>query len=221
LITLPVLNIRVWIATSDPQSPAKFRECFMSWTQAVRQEAAEIIAVDGKTARGSRARASGSNPLRMVTAWACENRLVLAQETTDEKSFEINAILKLLALLKLKGCIVTLDAMGCQRAIAEQIRFQQGDYAMGLKGNQSHLHEAVDDDFTTTQQQGFKAVPYSYAEAIDQDHGRLEIRCYWITEDLSTLPDAATWAGLRSISMAEREWPRHDALHPTPLYQPV
>jgi predicted transposase YbfD/YdcC len=92
----------------------------------------------------------------------------------------------LLELLELKGCIVTLDAMGCQRAIAEQIKAQQGDYVMGLKGNQSSLHEAVDDYFTTARQHAFKSVPHAYAEEIDKDHGQLEIRRYWITEDLST-----------------------------------
>lgn len=186
-------------------SPVKFRECFISWTQAVKREVDEIIAVDGKTARGSRDRASGGNPLHMVTAWACENRLVLAQEATDEKSNEITAIPKLLALLELKGCIVTLDAMGCQRAIAEQIQSQQGDYVMGLKGNQSNLHEAVEDYFTTAQQHAFKAVPHTYTEEVDKDHGRLEIRRYWITEDLATLPNVETWTGLRSIGMAVRE----------------
>jgi predicted transposase YbfD/YdcC len=187
-------------------SPAKFRECFISWTQAVKQAVSgEVVAIDGKTARGSRDRATKGNPLHMVTAWACESRLVLAQEATDEKSNEITAIPKLLALLELKGCIVTLDAMGCQRAIAEQIKEQKGDYVMGLKGNQSDLHEAVDDYFTTAQQHAFKAVPYAYTEELDKDHGRLETRRYWITDDLSTLPKTDRWAGLRSIGMVERE----------------
>lgn len=187
-------------------SPVKFRECFINWTQAVKQTVGdEIIALDGKTARGSRDRANALNPLHMVTAWACESRLVLAQEATDAKSNEITAIPKLLALLELKGCIVTVDAMGCQRTIAEQIVAQQGDYVMGLKGNQSNLHEAVDDYFTTAQQFDFKAVPHDYTEEVDKDHGRLEIRRYWITEDLSTLPNPDGWAGLRSIGMVERE----------------
>lgn len=108
----------------------------MIWTEAVKQQAEDVIAVDGKTARGSLDRATGSKALHMVTAWACHNRLVLAQEATDEKSNEITAIPKLLELLELKGCIVTLDAMGCQRKIAKQIRSQKGDYVMGLKGNQ-------------------------------------------------------------------------------------
>ncbi len=144
----------------------------------------EVIAVDGKTARGSHDRTNSGKPLHRVTAWACENRRVLAQEATDEKSNEISTIPKLVELLELKGCMVTLDAMGCQCAIAEQIMAQQGDYVMGLTGNQSNLHQAVDDDFTTAQQHAFKADPYAYTEELDKDHGRLEIRRYWITEDL-------------------------------------
>ena len=186
-------------------SPVKFRECFMSWTQAVKEEAEEIIAIDGKTARGSRDRAGGGKPLHMVTAWACENRLVLAQEATDEKSNEITAIPKLLELLELKGCIVTLDAMGCQREIAQQIKQQQGDYVMGLKGNQSHLHEAVEDYFTIAQANQFQNIAHTYTEEVDKGHGRLETRRYWITEDLSTLPKPDQWAGLRSIGLVERE----------------
>ena len=114
---------------------------------------------------------TAASPLHRVSAWACENRLVLAQEATDEKSNEITAIPKLLALLELKGCIVTLDAMGCQRAIAGQIKPQQGGYVMGLKGNQSNLHEAVEDCFTTARQHAFKAAPHTYVEEADKDHG--------------------------------------------------
>lgn len=185
-------------------SPSKFRECFTNWVQSIKEDVKEIIAIDGKTARGSRD-FTRRHPLHMVTAWACENRLVLAQEATEEKSNEISAIPRLLELLELKGCIVTVDAMGCQRTIAEQVKQQQGDYVMGLKGNQSSLHEAVDDYFSTAQQHHFKGVPYAFTEEIDKDHGRLEIRRYWVTEDLSTLPNVELWTGLRSIGMVERE----------------
>jgi predicted transposase YbfD/YdcC len=124
----------------------------MSWTEGVREKTmGEVIAVDGKTARGSRDRAKNRNPLHRVSAWAEANRLVLGQEATEEKSNEITAIPKLLALLELHGCIVTIDAMGCQRAIAERIVEQGGDYVLGLKGNQGSLHEAVEEYFTTAQ----------------------------------------------------------------------
>lgn len=187
-------------------SPQKFRDCFMNWTQAVTEHTGgEIIAVDGKTARGSRDRKNQRNPLHMVSAWACENRLVLGQQATDEKSNEITAIPKLLGLLELKGCIVTLDAMGCQRAIAEQIVDQGGDYVLGLKGNQSNLQEAVEDFFATAAAHHFAGVTHDYREEVEKDHGRLEIRRYWIVGDLSTLPDPQNWKGLRSIGRVERE----------------
>lgn len=187
-------------------SPHRFRGCFMNWTQSVMGETdSEIIALDGKTARGSRDRQHNRNPLHMVSAWACQNRLVLGQEATEEKSNEITAIPKLLALLELKGCIVTLDAMGCQRAIAEQIIDQQGDYVLGLKGNQGSLHEAVEELFTTVEAHQFPALKHDYFEEYDKGHGRSEIRRYWITDDLRTLPNQQDWKGLRSIGRVERE----------------
>lgn len=187
-------------------SPQKFRDCFMSWTQAVAEESGgEVIAVDGKTAKGSRDRKNGRNPLHMVSAWACQNRLVLGQQATDEKSNEITAIPKLLELLELKGCIVTIDAMGCQRAIAEQIIDQGGDYVLGLKGNQGRLQEAVEDFFTTAQAHHFAGITHDYEEEIEKNHGRLEIRRYWIVDDLCTLPEPQHWKGLRSIGRVERE----------------
>nr|WP_328285806.1 ISAs1 family transposase [Methylotuvimicrobium buryatense] len=117
-------------------SPKEFQRCFIDWVNAIREVIPdEVIAIDGKTARRSHDRKRGQNPLHMVSAWGCANGLVLGQEATEEKSNEITAIPKLLALLELKGCIVTIDAMGCQRTIAEQIVDQGGDYCLGLKGN--------------------------------------------------------------------------------------
>ncbi len=187
-------------------SPQKFRECFMSWTHAVtEQTGGEVIAIDGKTAKGSRDRKRNRNPLHMVSAWACHNRLVLGQQATQEKSNEITAIPKLLELLELKGCIVTIDAMGCQHAITEQIIDQGGDYVLGLKANQETLHEAVVDFFNIAQANQFAGVGYDYMEEVDKDHGRFEIRRYYITEELCTLPDPQSWKGLCSIGMVERE----------------
>ena len=141
----------------------------------------------------------------MVSAWACHNRLVLGQQATEAKSNEITAIPKLLALLELKGCIVTLDAMGCQSAIAQQILEQKGDYVLGLKGNQGTLHEAVEDFFTCAERQQFAGVLHDHLEEIDKDHGRFEIRRYWITEELQSLPETGHWKGLRSIVLVESE----------------
>lgn len=184
-----------------------FQSCFISWTQEIKEKTdIEVIAVDGKTARGSHDRKNNKKPLHMVSAWGCANQLIFGQEVTEEKSNEITAIPKLLALLELKGCIVTIDAMGCQRDIAEQVIDQGGDYSLGLKGNQGDLHEATEDFFKTAQQADFKDVKYSYHEETDNGHGRLETRRYWITEELRTLPKTERWKGLRSIGMAEREY---------------
>jgi predicted transposase YbfD/YdcC len=186
-------------------TPKGFGACFRSWTRAVATATGgEVIAVDGKSARGSRDRRRGRSALHMVSAWACSNRLVLGQEATEEKSNEITAIPKLLELLELKGCIVTIDAMGCQRAIAAQIVAQGGDYVLGLKGNQSALQESVEDFFTVAAAADFARVTHDFHEEIDKDHGRLEVRRYWVSEDLRTLPDNPLWAGLRSIGMVER-----------------
>lgn len=187
-------------------SPEGFRSCFMAWVEGVREKTnGEVIAIDGKTSRGSKDRKLGQSPLHMVSAWACANRLVLGQEATAEKSNEITAIPKLLELLDLKGCIITIDAMGCQTAIAKQIIDQSGDYVLGLKDNQPLLHEAVNDYFTLAQENNFKGIKHDYAEETDKGHGRLETRRYWICEDTNTLPSPERWAGLRSIGMVERE----------------
>ena len=171
-------------------SPVKFRECFINWTQAVKRDVQEVIAVDGKTARGSRDRANGGKPLHMVTAWACENRLVLAQEATDEKSNEITAIPKLLMQLNMAGAVVTLDAMGCQTAIAQQIVDKDADYLFSLKGNQSTLHQDVKLFFESAN----TCPPVGYI-SYDGGHGRIETRSVratsaidWLKKDHSHLP---------------------------------
>ena len=135
----------------------------------------------------------------MVSACACASGLVLGQEVTEEKSNEITAIPKLLELLELRGCIVTIDAMGCQRDIVEQIIDQSGYYVLGLKGNQGSLHEATEDFFKVANDANFKGVKYGYHEETDKNHGRIEVRRYWITEGLSTLPKTELWKSLSSI----------------------
>ena len=187
-------------------SSSEFKDCFINWVNSIMKVCSgEIIAIDGKTARGSRDKKNNKNPLHMVSAWACQQRFVLAQEAIDDKSNEITAIPKLLKLLEIKGCIVTIDAMGCQRTIAKQIVDQEGDYVLGLKGNQSKLHEAVKDFFTTTDTTDFKQVDHDYIEETDKGHGRLETRRYWISSNLNTLPNTAQWAGFNSIGMVERD----------------
>ena len=175
-------------------------------SQTVKQQDFESVTVDSTVQeKASRDLKRSQSALHLVSAWACANRLVLTQEATTDKSSEITAIPKLLEWLDLKGCIVTIDAMGCQTAIARQIVEQQGDYVLGLKDNQPSLHEAVDDYFTVARRHNFKSIAHAYAEEFDNEHGRLETRRYWICEDLATLPNPERWPGLRSIGLVERE----------------
>ena len=190
-------------------SPHALQECFVAWTRSVAQlTGGEVVAIDGKTLRRSYDRRRGRAALHMVSAWASAQRLSLGQVATEEKSNEITAIPKLLDLLEIKGCIVTLDAMGCQRAIAEQIVAQGADYVLAVKDNQPQLHEAIQDYFETAEAAQFERVPMRYFEETDAGHGRREVRRHWLVEDLSTLPEPDEWSGLRSIGMVQSE--RHD-----------
>jgi predicted transposase YbfD/YdcC len=186
-------------------NPKKFQEAFLTWVRAVAQQAAgEVVAIDGKQSRGARS-ADGKEGLRMVSAWACEQRLVLGQLKTEEKSNEITAIPALLELLELQGCIVTVDAMGCQREVAAQIISQEADYVLSLKGNQGLLHEEVEEYFAWAERTNFKELEYDYCATLEKDHGRIEARRCWVTEDTDWLTGKAEWAGLRSIIMVEAE----------------
>ena len=124
--------------------PEQFGKCLTNWIQeAVPRDGFDIIAIDGKTARRSHDRANEGKAMHMVNAWAVKNRLVLGQVKTDDKSNEITAIPELLKLIDVKGCVVTIDAMGCQKEIAKQIVEQGGDYVLALKGNQGNLHNTL------------------------------------------------------------------------------
>lgn len=183
-------------------APKKLQQCFVDWTQSVTElTEGEIVSIDGKTARRSYHRRLNCPAIHMVSAWADKNAISLGQVATDEKSNEITAIPALLDMLVLKGCIVTIDAMGCQTAIAEKIIDKKADYVLAVKGNQGHLHEAVTDYFETARKVDFKGGTYTYHEERDHGYGRTEIRRYWLTSDLSTLPDTGKWKGLRSIGM--------------------
>ena len=156
------------------------------------------------------ATADYSPPLRYpwlaANAWACRNNIILGQFKTDEKSNEITAIPELLKVLDLKGNIVTIDAMGCQKKIAQQIIEQGGDYVFNLKGNQSSLHDDVVLFFKHYfENQPSKNEAILNCEIVNGDHGRIETRRYWITEDIAWLSQAAQWRGLKSIGLVEYE----------------
>ncbi len=192
--------------------PAAFERCFVAWVRAVAPETlGHLVAVDGKTLRGSHDRARGQAPLHLVSAWAAASGLVLGQVAVDDKSNEITAIPTLLRLLDLEGCLVTIDAMGCQTAIAAQIVAQGGDYVLALKDNQPTLHDEVRHAFAQARADGFAiyaASDYDYARTVDSDHGRLEIRRHWTLRDpelLAHLDPAGRWAKLRGIGLVEAE----------------
>ena len=186
-------------------NPKKFQEAFLCWVRAAAQMTeGEVVAIDGKQARGART-PQGKEGLRLVSAWACEQRLVLGQLKTAEKSNEITAIPLLLELLALRGCIVTIDAMGCQTAVAAQIISQEADYVLSLKGNQGRLHEEVEEYFAWAEKIEFKDLEYDYCATLEKDHGRIEGRRCWVTEDTDWFTGKAAWAGLRSFIMVEAE----------------
>lgn len=141
----------------------------------------------------------------MVSAWANEQRLVLAQVKVEEKSNEITAIPELLKVLDLQGCLVTIDAMGTQTAIAQQIIEGGGDYILSLKGNQGNLHEDVEQVFTWARQQQFKDMPHEFHQTITSGHGRIDIRRHWLLDGVEHLINADRWAGLKRVGMVEAE----------------
>lgn len=186
--------------------PAEFQRCFLSWIESVQEKTkGEVIAIDGKALRGSFARTTNTLAIRMVSAWATRNSLVLGQVKTAEKSNEIRAIPRLLRLLEIEGCLVTIDAMGCQREIVEQIVEQKADYCISLKGNQGTLHEEVREYFAWARGIKFKDIEHTYAEAVEKDHGRIEVRRCWSVEQVEWLRDKEAWRGLRSICAVEAE----------------
>lgn len=188
-------------ASMDPQ---EFQQAFLKWVEAVKTVTKErIVAIDGKTLR--RSYEKDKSPLHLVSAWACENKMVLGQVKTREKSNEITAIPELLKVLELQGCIVTIDAMGCQKEIVRTIVEKNADYVLGLKGNQGTLHEDVKLYFEDCRASEFRDSPYDYHETIDGDHGRIETRRYFMTSDIDWLADKDLWKNLSSIVMVERE----------------
>jgi predicted transposase YbfD/YdcC len=193
--------------------PEKFLECFLAWTQSVRQAVdQEIVALDGKALR--RAMAGDQSIKYIVSAWAEDNGLVLGQLKVADKSNEITAVPRLLRVLELSGCIVTLDAMGCQRNIAKEIIEADADYVLALKGNQETVHEEIKTflDAALAQEQGpglpgaklsQAAATLAQWETVEKDHGRLETRRYYQSDQLDWFADRAKWEGLQSVGMVE------------------
>lgn len=179
--------------------PKAFESCFAKWMETITDKIQGVIAIDGKTICNSGNSFAGAKATHIVTAFAAENDIILGQLRTAEKSNEITAIPELLNTLALKGCIVTTDAMGCQRAIAKQIKKQKGDYVLGLKKNQGILHAEAVNFFDQVIEVGAEEAGCSYARTIEKGHGRIEEREIWMTCDLEWLDNAVTWEGLQSL----------------------
>ena len=182
--------------------PAEFEMHFLMWVQAVTEKIKGLIAIDGKQLRRSHDRSTGKNAIYMVSAWANENKLVLGQQKIDEKTNEITAIPVLLDVLTLAGCIVTIDAIGCQTAIAQKIVDKDADYLLSVKKNQKTLLSDIVGVFETAEKLDFVAVIHDYHKTTEKAHGRLETRECWVITDpeyLSLLQGKDGWVGLKSI----------------------
>jgi predicted transposase YbfD/YdcC len=181
-----------------------FQRCFVAWVASLTQAppeaiAGDVIALDGKTARRSGHKKGGKPPIHMVSAFAARQRLVLGQVKVAEKSNEIVAIPKLLDLLAIEGAVVTIDAMGCQRDIAQKIRDKKADYVLALKGNQGTLRADVELFVAEQKANGFKQTTISQDETVDGDHGRIETRTTTVLHDVSWLRERHAWPGLNGV----------------------
>lgn len=184
----------------------EFQHCFLQWVRSAFQlTKGQLVAIDGKQSRGSADPRAGKAAINTVSAWASENQLVLGQVQTQEKSNEITAVPELLQVLELSGCIVTLDAMGCQTAIVEQIVNQDADYVICVKGNQSNLESDIREYFDWALTEPFQQTSYSHYQETDGNHGRIEVRRYYASQDIEWLRKKESWKGLKSIAMVERE----------------
>jgi predicted transposase YbfD/YdcC len=183
--------------------PAEFERCLLSWITTLHEvTAGQVVAIDGKTLRRSYDKATGKSAIHMVSAWATANHLSLGQVVVDQKSNEITAIPELLELLELSGGLVTIDAMGCQTAIAEAIVTGEADYVLAVKENQPTLHAAVEAFFLDHLDDDFARVKAGRHETSEQGHGRGEHRTYYVCDAPDDLPDRGRWVGLKRIGMA-------------------
>ena len=193
-------------ARLDPQ---RFRQCFLSWIRAISKlTQGQVVAIDGKKLRRSQDRLGNKKAIWMVSAWATANHLVLGQTKIKDKSNEIKAIPELLRLLELTGCIVTIDAIGCQTKIAEQIVKQEADYLLAVKENQGKLYQDLHDLFAGYLEANFPQVPHDYAREVEKDHGRLEIRECWTVADpdsLAFVRQCGQWPQLQTLIMLRAE----------------
>ena len=185
--------------------PVEFEESFYEWQKHLHDSlCGDVVAIDGKTLRGARDKSSNKSAIHMVSAWSTRNKVVLSQTRVSEKSNEITAVPKLLKILDLEGCVVTMDAMGCQKDHAEIIKAKKADYVLALKGNQSGFHEEAIDYCKDAVTENLEKVAQDYfKEKQEYDHGRLEERKYYLIKDLSWSRKAVDWKGIESIGIVK------------------
>jgi predicted transposase YbfD/YdcC len=190
-------------------NPEEFQRSFLTWVQTIQElTQGEVIAIDGKQLHGSEDEGKGQVAINMVSAWATANQLVLGQVKVDDKSNEIPAIPRLLELLDVTGCLVTIDAIGTQTEIAKMIVERGGDYLLPVKENQGQLYEDLEKLFSIEEREGFITPGYTYARKVDNNHGRLEIRECWATssaECLDYLRGKDNWKQLSTLAMIRSE----------------
>ena len=186
--------------------PAEFEKCLVSWITALHElTAGQVVAIDGKTLRHSYDKATGKSAIHMVSAWATANHISLGQVVVDAKSNEITAIPQLLQLLEISGSVVTIDAMGCQTAIAETIVNGGADYVLAVKDNQPTLHAGIAAHFLDQMEDDFARIKVSQHETKERGHGRDEHRTYMVCDAPADLPDLARWKNLKRIGIAISE----------------
>lgn len=181
----------------------QLQQCFIDWVQGLRQALKGVVAIDGKTLRRAFDQSGTQGYIHMVSAWSSEQRLVLGQTKVAEKSNEITAIPELLDLLTLEGAIVTIDAMGCQREIAQKIIDKKANYILALKGNQGTLRDDVESLLQQQKAHGYALQKVDQFEGVEKDHGRLETRKITVFDDVGPLQKTHQWPGLQSLIMVE------------------
>jgi len=187
-------------------NPTAFQACFVRWVDAIRDKLpGDVVAIDGKTSRRTRDTTIDLSPLHILSAWSTDNHLVLGQVRVNEQSNEITAIPLLLDMLDLKGCLVTIDALGCQTAIADKIVAQEADYLLACKGNQERMHMDVEHLFTELFSAERSPSLLDYVKTTNEGHGRGEVREIWSTAQLDTLGDRERWTKLQSVAMVRSE----------------
>jgi predicted transposase YbfD/YdcC len=182
----------------------ELKELFIEWVSAVVSLGKGVLVnLDGKNLCGSKEPVKGKKALNIVSAWVSEQAVVLGQVKCEEKSNEITAIPELLKILDIEGCVITIDAIGCQTKIVEEIIGKGADYVISLKGNQGNLHREIKEYLDWAERIGFKEIKYDYSETLEKGHGRIEERRCWVTEEIGWLEEKEDWKNLKSVVMVE------------------